>query len=278
MNKQDIKLMAKTEEQIFASDIKGTPLAEWPIGKKFMATSPRTLYLFDPVSTNVATEDSMAGRILTYEGIETTMSPDLKEMCVVLMSDGSHVFKYNTGKTTGQAKKEMDSSKLPLLADLSLIEEWKERLAGKTLWTKNNLWYTSDGQRKDGLKFVEVTVTDVEPSAGDFPMRLKIKHGEDTAYMYMNYTADKADSRNFAALFFLSDPKQRYPQITEENWNLIQSGRVGPGMTKEECRLALGNPDELRSGHSTSQTMDIWQYSNGTYLYFTDGLLTSFRQ
>ena len=49
-------------------------------------------------------------------------------------------------------------------------------------------------------------------------------------------------------------------------------------MTKDECRLSLGNPDELQSGHNTSQTLDIWQYSDGTYLFFSDGILTNFRQ
>ena len=94
----------------------------------------------------------------------------------------------------------------------------------------------------------------------------------------MNYTSDLHDSRSFSALFYLSDPKRRYPQITQENWALIQEGKVGLGMTKEECKLAIGNPDEVRSGHNRAQIMDIWQYSNGTYLFFADGLLNEYRQ
>lgn len=98
------------------------------------------------------------------------------------------------------------------------------------------------------------------------------------AYLHMNYTSDTHDSRNFATLFFMNDPKTKYPQISEENWAMIQKGKVSLGMTKEECKLSVGNPDELNAGHSQSQTMDVWQYSDGTYLVFTDGLLTRFRQ
>lgn len=271
-------MMAKSDEQIFAEDIKGTPLEEWRVGKEFMAMSPRSLYLFDSSSTTGVNSDDFEKTILRYAGTETAITPDLKEVCVILFTDGHNTFKYNTGKPHSQALKDIDSSKLPLFSDLQLIEEWKKKLVGKTLWTRNNLWYDEKGQRQEGLKFVDVSVVDVLPSTEDFPMKLMIRHEGLTAYIYMNYTADKADSRNFAALFFLSDPKSRYSHITDEHWSLIQHGRVGEGMTKEECRLALGNPDELRAGHSTSQTMDIWQYSNGTYLFFTDGLLTSFRQ
>ena len=100
----------------------------------------------------------------------------------------------------------------------------------------------------------------------------------DVGYLQMNYTSDLHDSRNFAAIFFLSDPKEKFPNVSDEHWSLIQNGKVAEGRTKEECKLSIGNPDEVRSGHNRSQTMDIWQYSDGTYLMFTDGLLTNFRQ
>lgn len=244
-------------------------------GKKFLALSDRTRYIFDNSSSQA---ESIAGKNLVYSGREIKLSPDLNEQCVLLFSDGDITYRYNTGKSPDEALAEIDSNRIPLLADLDMIYGWKQMLVGKTLWTKSNLWYDGEGHRRNGLKFSRVTVRDVLPAVGEFPMKVKISHEADTAYLFMNYTSDIADSRNFAALFFLSDPKQKYPDITAENWNLIQAGKVGKGMTKEECRLALGNPDDLRSGHSTSRTLDVWQYSNGTYLFFSDGLLNSFRQ
>ena len=272
--------MEKSPEEKFAESVQGTPLSTWDKGKRFMAMSDRTVYIFDPSSLNQQEmNQSFAGLPLTYIGLDSRMNPDLSEECVILLSDGIRTYRYNTGKRTENAMKETVSSKLPLISDLSLIDEWKERLKGKTFWTRSNLWYDTSGYRLPGLKFAKVKIEDVIPSTGDFPMKIKISgpDGEE-AYLQMNYTSDHHDSRNFAALFFLSDPKGKYPHITDDHWALIQRSKVGEGMTKEECKLSIGNPDEVRSGHNRSQTMDIWQYSDGTYLMFTDGLLTNFRQ
>lgn len=280
MSKEDLRQMAKSKEQTLAESIHGTPLSAWEKGKGFLAMSDRTLYVFDPSSLPLAqSQPSLSGKTLRYSGVESRITPDLREECVILLSDGDNTYRYRTGKTTEEAMRETLSSKLPLLSDLDLIEEWKSKINGMTLWTKSNLWYEEKGDRQSGLKFAEVKILDVLPETGDFPMKIKIQRPQgETAYLHMNYTSDLHDSRNFAEIFFMSDPKSRYPNISEENWALIQQGKVNIGMTKDECKLALGNPDDVNSGHSQTQTNDMWQYSNGTYLIFTDGLLTRFRQ
>lgn len=278
MNKDDIRQMSKTEEQIFAEQIKGQTLKDWKPGKRFLAMSDRTLYVFDPIASTPADGDSMLGDTLLFADVQSRLNPDLKDECVILYSDGKQMYHYSTGKSMETAMSEIDSSKLPLLSDLDLIDIWREKLNGKTLWTKSNLWYDKDNHRKDGLKFAKVEVIDILPSTDEFPLNVKISHNGEISYIHMNYTSDKADSRNFAAVFSMRDPKSKYPQISDENWKHIQAGKVGLGMTKDECRLAIGNPDEVQSGHSTSETLDIWQYSNGSYLFFNDGLLTRFRQ
>ena len=93
----------------------------------------------------------------------------------------------------------------------------------------------------------------------------------------MNPSNRGLESRTFSTLFYLSDPKLRYPSIRRDVWDLIRNESVREGMTKEECKLALGNPDDVATGHDWSQTIDIWNYKNGTFLQFQDGLLTRFR-
>lgn len=280
MTKEDVRLMTKSPEQEFAESIQGTPLSDWKLGRPFMAMSDRTLLIFEPVAfDNDYSNRSMKGKKLFYSGLDSHVSPDLKEECVILFSDGEHQFRYRTGKPTSEALSAIDSSRIPLMSDLTLIDQWSQKTVGSSFWTKSNLWYDAAGDRMSGLKFAKVTVADLIPSTGDFPIKIKITGpSEEEGYLQMNYTSDTHDSRNFAAIFFLSDPKDRYPNITDEHWMLIQQGKVGEGMTKEECKLSIGNPDEVRSGHNRAQTMDIWQYSDGTYLMFTDGLLTNFRQ
>ena len=280
MNKEDVRLMTKSQEQTFAESIQGTPLSSWKKGKRFIGMSDRTLYIFEPTGLEEASRAmSLKGKEITYIGLDSHLNPDLREECVILFSDGDRILRYRTGKPTQEAMTEIDSSRLPLLSDIALIEKWKEKIEGKTLWTKSNLWYDETGDRIPGLKFAKVTVEEVEPTAGDFPIRVKISGSKgESGYLQMNYTSDSHDSRNFAAIFFFSDPKGKYPHISDEHWSLIQNGKVGLEMTKDECKLSIGNPDEVRSGHNRSQTMDIWQYTDGTYLMFTDGLLTNFRQ
>ena len=85
------------------------------------------------------------------------------------------------------------------------------------------------------------------------------------------------ESRTFPSLVSIYDPKLKYPQITAETWKLIQEGKVALGMTKEECKLSLGNPSEADSGHDWNNTIDVWSYPDGTCLHFQDGLLVNFR-
>lgn len=78
----------------------------------------------------------------------------------------------------------------------------------------------------------------------------------------------------FSSLFSLSDPKEDYPNIAPEIWDLICKGRVCEGMTKEECKLSLGNPQEVDRGHNWDQLLDVWTYSDGSYLFFINDRLT----
>ena len=93
----------------------------------------------------------------------------------------------------------------------------------------------------------------------------------------MNAGGAGNESRTFQNLFSLADPKIKFPGIQDEVWSLIQLGKVRPGMTKEECKLSLGNPSDVNSGHDWNSTIDLWQYTNGTFLRFQDGVLLDFR-
>ena len=75
----------------------------------------------------------------------------------------------------------------------------------------------------------------------------------------------------------MTDPKLDYPSVSQETWENICNGRVALGMTKDECRLALGNPSEVDAGHNWSSVIDVWGYRDGTFLQFQDGLLINFR-
>ena len=48
-------------------------------------------------------------------------------------------------------------------------------------------------------------------------------------------------------------------------------------MTKAECKLSLGNPNEVKKIPTYSGLREQWIYNSGAYLYFVDGLLSEYR-
>ena len=60
-------------------------------------------------------------------------------------------------------------------------------------------------------------------------------------------------------------------------WALITQSRVREGMSRDECRLALGQPDRIVRTPTYGGMREHWRYTDGLYLVFDDGYLTSFR-
>ena len=75
-------------------------------------------------------------------------------------------------------------------------------------------------------------------------------------------------------LFGIGDIHKKYPHITEENWKLIAQGEVKPGMTTDECRLALGSPIEVQL--KKDNRFETWFY-NGKILEFESGTLLRYK-
>ena len=93
----------------------------------------------------------------------------------------------------------------------------------------------------------------------------------------MTVGADRAATRNFSTVFNFDDPRKRYPQISDETWELIINSKVREGMTRDECRLALGAPNSYRTIPVINAVVEQWNYDDGIYLIFEDGLLSRFR-
>lgn len=280
LSREDKKLAAPTEEEKFFSGIESLPLGSWPEGKEFLVTDDKALLMLgvQPLPGNIA-PSSIAGETIKFELVEPRMSAAGNLNAVVVFTDGNSNYFYNTGKEYDQSLSSVTSDAIPMLIDLSMVEAARNRLVGKKLWTRSPLWYDSQGERVDGKRYVEVTIEDVLPGNMVFPLKLKIKSNTgDEAYMLMNFGNSGLESRSFHNLFSLSDIRKQYPHVQPETWDLISEGKVKAGMTKEECKLSIGNPKDINSGHDYSQTLDIWTYEDGTVLWFEDGLLTRFRR
>lgn len=58
---------------------------------------------------------------------------------------------------------------------------------------------------------------------------------------------------------FLNLPTyEKYPNISEANWLMLAKGEVKPGMTTEECKLAIGELSKSEPGPRLS--FETWLY------------------
>lgn len=257
--------------------LKVPKLGEWEPGKRFLVSDNRASLVFDPNSVNPE-EAKLGGKTIEYAGVTMKTTPGGSDEAVIVFRNGSNTFQYSTGKSLEYAGKAISSMDVPMLIDLELVDSVRDLLVGRKVWTRSQLWYDFNGTRIDGRKFVPVEISDVRPGTMVFPLCINITDEKGApAMLYMNVGTAGMESRTFQNIFSLSDPKERYPGIDKEVWSLIQQGKVRLGMTKEECKLSLGNPTDVNSGHDWNSTIDFWQYPNGSYLRFQDGLLVSFR-
>ena len=76
----------------------------------------------------------------------------------------------------------------------------------------------------------------------------------------------------FEDIFCFKNPRNKHPNITDENWQLIKQSKVIIGMTKEECELSWGKPNDINETIFQNYTSEQWVYSNN-YLYFKNNIL-----
>lgn len=279
MSRAEKKETMATAEELLSREIVSEKLVNWRPGKRFFVTDDKISLILD--SPNVGTAEALSGDTLIYDGTELRPGAGGETVCVLLFRKGNEVFNYNTGRDFESACRNLAGLDMPMMIDLDMVELADSILKGKTLWTRSRLWYDGQGQSIPGRKFVPVRIERVDRGNIYFPFNVSFTDGEGgKGWLYMGMHSDSGlggETRTFPSLFSLTDPKENYQSITEENWKLIQNGRVRTGMTKNECKLALGNPDEVDAGHNWSSTIDIWSYKDGTFLRFEDGLLVNYR-
>lgn len=267
--KESITLMA---EDTILNSVVSEPIGKWNIGKDFIISDDRAADVFE----TLVPEKLTRGKTIYYSGISAKKSPDGSDFMILEFSDGdNNLFSYNTRKSFSDT---IFSDRIPMTIDAGMIRQTSEILKGRKLWTLTSLWYDTDGNTVAGRKFVPVIITDIIAGNMVFPcMAVFTDEKAHTSAQYLNIGSGGIGSRTFSSIFSLSDPRLRYPEIYDDIWELIQNGKVKTGMSKEECRLSLGSPSSINSGHDYSKTIDFWQYSDGTYLKFEDGLLVEFR-
>lgn len=171
------------------------------------------------------------------------------------------------------------ASSIPFTIDLPLVDRADSIFSGNTYYTLSNLWVSEDGTSLRGKKYIPVNILKVIPGNADHPLHIIFSTTHDNTHSGMMMTAgnELTSTRNFHRLFSFTDPHLRYPQITPEMWQLIINGQLAEGMTRDEARLSIGSPSDVKKNNDGASIYERWTYPNGSYLIFIDGLLSSFR-
>lgn len=270
LSREDVKALQPTPEELLLSGVNATSFRDWPSEKLFIVVGERGSVLFEPrriISGNYRLD---VGDSIYYIGSQMNRLPDGTVAPLLLFARGDDRFSF----TGGKASENLMSDALPGLVDPEMLDKVKDILMGRILWTLNAYKDEEKGGENCIMKFEEVTVKDVKPGNMIFPIRIVIEgQEENSSSILMNFGNSGKDSRSFANLFSLEDPRKRHSSISDRVWQNIMKGIVETGMTKEECRLAKGNPNDVNSGHDYQHALLIWSYPDGTVLYFVDGIL-----
>ncbi len=236
-------------------------LDQWQKGKPFIVTDGRLTYAYSPANEAAKL---IPGDTILYDHIKTNvrLAGDTVTEIHLITPSGNQIH------TTIESPYRIiggNSPSLPFTIDADLVGDVRDILSGRTVWTLR--------PDKNGRRYQRTVISDVRPGTPDFPFLIITP--QDSILMILNSKSSSA--RTFNNLFTLSDPRKLHPQISNANWELICNGRIAADMTREECRLALGSPDEINRQTTYSGIIERWTYEDGKYLIFTDGLLTNFR-
>lgn len=266
-------------EAAFMEGVQPQAPAAWEPGKAFTVADGRIGRIFVPAEPDDSTR---VGGVLYFKAFEAANTLSGLDATDVLFADASGaVHRYRLPSVALAAVDTLAQLDVPFAVDNELVGAIDSRLRGRRLYTRTPQWYSPDGDRHAiaGLRYVAVDVDSVVAGDQYFPAAVCFHTVADSrpGMMLMSVGNGRADTRTFERLFFLGDPRRQYPEIKDEIWSLIVRSRVREGMTRQECRLALGQPDDVLRIPTYGGMSERWTYNDGIYLVFDDGYLTAYR-
>lgn len=266
-----------TAEQSLLGDIAPVPPRDWQPGMMFAVTDKRVNMIFDAASD--ATDSIAHGTLLALVSAQGVPTYTGREVAELQFTDSlGHRLIYRTSASYADFI-EGSHFVVPFLYQKAMLDSVASRLVGKQLYILQQRRLDANGDPVNGLRYQPVTVTGVTLGSDVQPLKVwfDTADGQRQALM-LTVGAFSGDILNFNSLFAINNPRKQHDDISDENWTLITQSRVALGMTRDECRLALGRPAAVQHLSTTMGPGEQWTYENGVYLIFIDGALAKFRQ
>lgn len=267
-----------TAEQRFLSDVHPETPASWNKGKRFFVTDDKISIIFSP---DDVVPDSLAGSEIIFDCFEDTPSVTGEGSTVICFTTEStrQSLRYKTNIPMAQLS-QRQSLEVPFTVEQSVVWRVDSAMRGNTYYIATPKWFDAvNDAAHSGRRHIPVTITSVKPGSHIYPLKVYFTCPDDGNVYWIPMTVgdDRAATRNFHTVFNFDNPRHRYPHITDSTWQLITGSRVTAGMTRDECRLALGAPNSYRTIPVYNAVVEQWSYDDGVYLIFEDGILTRYR-
>lgn len=255
------------------------PFAMWREGKRFAVTDNRLKLLLGAT----APDQPLEGRIIEFRRYDEGVSPSGTPLTRLTLTspgiDGEMRLPL-TGSPQALAQRS-PGVEIPFAVEMQMVEKADSLLRGRTFYVLTPTWRDhSDNIIDRGRKFVAVRIDSVLPGTTAAPLRLDFTDTASGERASLFITPDPAarSPRTFARFFSITSPRLRYPDISDAHWQMIIEGKIADGMTRSECRLALGSPKEVTRHTNYSIMQERWTYENGVWLLFEDDTLIDHRK
>lgn len=278
MGDKDVDTLSQ-ESSFMVSNFVEETLNEWYEGKEFVCIVDELPTLLEPQKGAKEDYSKLKDSIFRYIALREVQTWKGVETHIVYESSGLE-FYYTITKPISNIGTSNYIPLLPELVSVDYISKADSLLKGKEIYIKTANWYSVDGVEKRGRRLIPVMVECVEAGNKVFPLSVifKTKEGE-LAKVYTTMYNGRYTSQysTYDKLFTFDNPRDKYPQIKDNIWELITQSSVTLGMTKDECQISLGLPDKVEQIPEYSGLRERWSYKTGTYLEFKDGLLVKYR-
>lgn len=266
-----------TPEDTFLANVADEGLGEWKPGKRFRVTNDKIRLIFGATASPY---DSLGGKTLVFTGAKEAPSitgTSVTDISFVTDPDIGRTFVYRINRPLAKVK-EQESLSIPFTIQESLVDEARSLMDRQRYYVLTRTWRDDTDNSVNGRQFVAVNIDSVTPGNDIYPIKVSFTDDNGTsARLFIHPGPRGYTPRSFPAMFSFTDPRIKYPSITDAMWEKIINGKIATDMTREECRLALGSPREVDRGATNSYLREIWLYENGIYLVFEDGLLKVYR-
>ena len=168
------------------------------------------------------------------------------------------------------------------LIEADFVNQLNKQLVGHTLYTKSANWFKYNADESDTervqegtCKYCSVTITRVVNDYGEKYLVFFKQNNQGEEYAFENVVFDKdTKSRlNFTRYFTFTNPKEKYPNISQERWEQIMAQKVRKGFTPDEVKIAYGKPDEVYT-EDDNETWVFYNLNKKDYaITFKDGVV-----